>query len=40
MSRRHRMTRSKSRHSFRRFSGVHPKNNLHTGPAMRGGIRL
>lgn len=40
MARRHRMNRRYSEHNFTRYSGSHPKNQLHTGPAMRGGIRL
>lgn len=40
MARRHGLNRRSSSRSFSRYSGMHPKNNLHTGPAMRGGIRL
>lgn len=40
---RHRMSNRSSRRSFRRTAGhnhVHPKNALHSGAFMRGGIRL
>jgi len=38
MAYRKRISRAKSRRSFRKGSGVHPKNTM--GRPMRGGIRL
>jgi len=42
MSKRSKMSRSKSKSDFRRKSRPHPKNGLPEGstPSMRGGIRL
>lgn len=40
MSKRHGMSRGKSRRSFSRNSGHHVKNDLRSIGPMRGGIRL
>lgn len=39
MSKRQRMSRGQSRRSFKRSSGVHPKN-VYTPAVQRGGYRL
>ena len=41
MKKRHKMSRHKSKRSFKKGAvRVHPKNNLRSTSAMRGGIRL